>query len=245
MLPGFFVTSDGASSGADNRGRRNRRKAHIRNRPAGSNSVRSRNNHSRDRNIRTRPPRRRRVRRQQGRKQGPGRCPVPAPQPAPSRRWRQLWQPSPKLPMFSSCASPDIEYTRDNAEVFRWFQREPGSATEIVRTIFFFPLHLRFSAVAAESRAVSFYSPKYSRMILLSSSFQCGLLSNSRSSVSNRSRTDGSSARTTDCRVANAAWTARRIVQLSGHERSYRQPDFGRPRAESFGIEVVKIYHHR
>ena len=35
------------------------------------------------------------------------------------------------------------------------------------------------------------------------------------------------------------------IDQMSGHERSHRQPDFGRPRAESFGIEVVKIYHHR
>src|SRR5882757_303509 len=136
---GFFVTSDGASSGADNRGRRNRRKAHIRNRnrPAGNNGVRSRSrsNHSPDRNSRTRPPRRRRVRRQPGRKPVRGRCRVPAPQPAPSRRWRQLWQRSPKLLAFSSCASPDIEYTRDNAEVFRWFQREPGSGAEIVRTI--------------------------------------------------------------------------------------------------------------
>jgi hypothetical protein len=35
------------------------------------------------------------------------------------------------------------------------------------------------------------------------------------------------------------------IDQMSGHERSHWQPDFGRPRAESFGIEVVKIYHHR
>src|SRR5712675_1626241 len=133
MLTGFFVTSDGASSGADNRGRRNRRKDHIRNRPADSNSVRRRNNHSPG--IHTLPPRRRRVRRQPSRKQGQGRCPVPAPQPAPLRRWRQLRQPSPKLLAFSSCASPDIEYTRDNAEVFRWFQREPGSAAEIARTI--------------------------------------------------------------------------------------------------------------
>src|SRR5882724_12242213 len=38
--------------------------------------------------------------------------------------------------MFSSCASPDIEYTRNNAGVFQWFQREPGSAAEIARTIF-------------------------------------------------------------------------------------------------------------
>src|SRR5882724_12496651 len=136
MLPGFFVTSGGASNGADNRGRRNRRKAHIRNRPADSSWVRRRNNHSPDRNSRTRPPRRRRVRRQPGRKPVRGRCPVPAPQPAPSRRWRQLRQPSPKSPMFSSCASPDIEYTRNNAGVFQWFQREPGSAAEIARTIF-------------------------------------------------------------------------------------------------------------
>jgi hypothetical protein len=46
-VPGFFVTSDGANSGADNnRDRRSRRKAHSRNRPAGSNQVRSRNSHS-------------------------------------------------------------------------------------------------------------------------------------------------------------------------------------------------------
>ena len=34
------------------------------------------------------------------------------------------------------------------------------------------------------------------------------------------------------------------IDQMSGHERSYRQPDFGRPRAKSFGIEIVKIHRH-
>jgi hypothetical protein len=45
---------------------------------------------------------------------------------------------------------------------------------------------------------VSFYSPKYSRMTLQSDSPQRGRLSNCRSSVSKRARTDGSSAITTD-----------------------------------------------
>ncbi len=34
------------------------------------------------------------------------------------------------------------------------------------------------------------------------------------------------------------------IDQMSSHERSYRQPDFRRPRAKSFGIEIVKIHRH-
>jgi len=130
-VPGFFVTSDGANSGADNnKDRRSRRKAHSRNRPAGSNQGRSRNSHSpvhSSRTDRTRwPRRRRRVRRRPDRKPVRGQCPAPQPAVARSRRWRRPWQPPPKLLAFSHAHLLTVNTDEITQTVFNGC-REPGS----------------------------------------------------------------------------------------------------------------------
>src|SRR3981081_1883755 len=134
-VPGFFVTSDGASSGADNnRDRRSRREAHSRNGPAGNNQGGSRSLVHNNRTDRTRwPQRRRRVRRRPCRKPVPDRCPAPQPALVRSRRWRQPWQPSPKLLAFFSCASPHSEHRRNKRRRFSMVAGNRVPAVEIGR----------------------------------------------------------------------------------------------------------------
>ena len=196
MLPGFFVTSDGANSGADNRVRRNRRKAHIRscNRPARSNGGRHRNNHSPARNTRTRPRRRLFA----------------------SFVSRWPLQRAVRCPLLSEIFADDFAI-----ELFpMWpFEQQPELGFKPFTNRWQFGQHNGLPSCECrvdgpQNRPVQRHHQDFVR-------------------AARPTRRD---------RMFEVSET---IDQMSGHERSHRQPDFGRPRAESFGIEVVKIYHHR